>query len=86
MDYFDLEKEYGFLPKAFSSIIGKLLVISFTSDWLFPTYQSKEIVNALIQNGIDVTHREIDSSYGHDAFLLENDKLYPVISNFLKQV
>jgi len=86
MDYFDLEKDFGSLTKAFSSILSKFLVISFTSDWLFPTYQSKEIVNALIQNGTDVTFTEIDSSYGHDAFLLEFDKLYPVISNFLKQV
>ena len=61
-------------------------MISFTSDWLFPTYQSKEIVNALIQNRMDVTFTEIDTSYGHDAFLLESGKLYPVISNFLKQL
>ncbi len=84
VDYFDLEKDYGSLEKAFQNVLSKFLIISFTSDWLFPTYQSKEIVNALIHNGKEVTFTEIESGYGHDAFLLEVGKLYDLISNFLK--
>ena len=86
IDYFDLEKDHESLEKAFENVLSKFLVISFTSDWLFPTYQSKEIVNALIQNGKEVTFTEIESSYGHDAFLLEEDKIYNVVSNFLQNV
>ncbi|MGQ9628899.1 MAG: homoserine O-acetyltransferase MetX [bacterium] len=83
MDYFDLEADYGSLRRAFEPVQAKFMVISFTSDWLFPTYQSKEIVQALRANGKDVTFCEINSSYGHDAFLLEADELTFIIRNFL---
>jgi len=59
------------------------LVISFTSDWLFPSHQSKELVKALRQNNKDVSYVEIESSYGHDAFLLESRSLTRVVDSFL---
>ncbi len=71
MDYFDLVQKHGSLRKAFVRVKGKVLVVSFTSDWLYPSYQSREIVKALLDNGKPVTYCEIESSYGHDAFLLE---------------
>ena len=83
MDYFDVSaKTGGNLTKAFSGIESQFLVVSFTSDWLFPTYQSKDIITALLNNGKDATYCDISSSYGHDAFLLEVDTLGRLISDF----
>lgn len=84
IDYFDISaRAGGDLTKAFSPIKCPSLVVSFTSDWLFPTYQSKEMVKALLNNGLDVTSCDIKSSYGHDAFLLEVETLGSLISSFL---
>lgn len=64
----------------------KLLVIAFKSDWLYPAYQSKEIVKACKLAGIEATYCEIDSTYGHDAFLLEVEEETHLISHFLRKV
>ena len=74
-DYFDLDLTYGGLEQAFAKIKSRFLVVSFSSDWLFTPIQSEEIVNALVANRKDVSYVSIESSYGHDAFLLENDTL-----------
>ena len=58
-------------------------MISFSSDWLYPPYQSREIVKALKANSIDVSYCEIPSSYGHDAFLLEEEAQTKLIRSFL---
>ncbi len=85
MDYFDLAQEgVGSLQRALAGVTASFLVISFTSDWLFPPYQSKEIVSALRRNNKDVSYAEIKSDYGHDAFLLEIDALSQLIVNFLQ--
>ena len=73
MDYFDLTQPYGTLEKAFAECKTRFLVISFSSDWLFPTYQSKEIVSALRRANADAIFTEIQTDYGHDAFLLESN-------------
>jgi homoserine O-acetyltransferase len=86
MDYFDLANGHGTLAKRFASVTARFLVVSFTSDWLYPPYQSKELVRALKANGQDVTYVAIESSYGHDAFLLETDRLSGLISDFLARV
>jgi len=65
---------------------AKVLVISFKSDWLYPAYQSKEIVKACKLAGIETTYCEIDSSYGHDAFLLEVEEESHLIRHFLKKI
>ena len=84
IDYFDSsDRTDGNLAKAFSKVHCPFLVVSFTSDWLFPSYQSREMVKALLDNKIDVTFCDIRSIYGHDAFLLEIDSLGPLVSNFL---
>ncbi len=86
MDYFDIPKDKT-LIEAFSHIKNvKFLVIAFSSDWLYPPYQSKEIVKALKMNGIDVTYCEISSDYGHDAFLIEFDEESRLIKHFLEKV
>ena len=71
------------MAEAFKEVKAKFLVISISSDWLYPSYQCKEIVGALIANDIDVRHCEIKSNYGHDAFLLESGQMNYTIGNFL---
>mgnify|MGYP005846744187 CR=1 FL=1 len=83
IDYFDLTNGHRSLVEAFKDVTARFLVISFTSDWLYPSYQSKEIVRALKANGGDVTYFEVESSYGHDAFLLEEEVQTELISSFL---
>lgn len=87
-DYFDLRQQHGegSLVKAFSKTKAKFLVVSFTSDWLYPTYQSKEMVQAMKKNGLDVSFCEIEAHCGHDAFLLPNDRLTALIRGFLDRV
>ena len=62
------------------------MVISVNSDWLYPPAQSKEIVMALTANNIDVSYHELKSSYGHDAFLLEEGQLNYIINGFLSDI
>ena len=83
-DYFDLDVAYGGLEHAFAETQTRFMVISFTSDWLFTPTQSEEIVNALVANRKDVSYANIESSYGHDAFLLEDERLGKLISCFLE--
>ncbi|MEW5908870.1 MAG: homoserine O-acetyltransferase [Thermodesulfobacteriota bacterium] len=87
-DYFDLEKQHGqgSAVKAFSTMKSKFLVVSFTSDWLYPTYQSKAMVQAMKKSGLDVSFCEIEARWGHDAFLLPNDRLSALIRGFLERI
>lgn len=86
MDYFDLAGR-GRLCETFSHVGGvRFLIIAFSSDWLYPPYQSKEIVRALKLNGLTVTYCEISSDYGHDAFLVESNEESRLIRHFLKTV
>ncbi len=81
MDYFDLSGS-GLIPN--SAAIGtRFLVIAFRSDWLYPLYQSQEIVRQLKIRHVDATYCEIKSTYGHDAFLLEIDEQTHLIKHFL---
>jgi homoserine O-acetyltransferase len=87
-DYYDLEKQHGddSEVKAFSKMAAAFLVVSFTSDWLYPTYQSRAMVKAMKKNGLDVSFCEIEAEWGHDAFLLPNERLTAVIRGFLERV
>jgi len=69
-----------------SKIDTRFLVIAFKSDWLYPSYQSREIVRMLKTRRLDVTYCEINSNYGHDAFLLEFPEETRLISHFLTRV
>jgi len=87
MDYFDLANGNGSLTKAFAKCANIMyLVVSFTSDWLYPTYHSKEMVSALTGIGADVTYCNLQSTWGHDAFLLEVETMTQLISDFLGRV
>jgi len=85
MDYFDLIKQYnGNLSKAFKTTKAKFFIISFTSDWLYPTSENKEIVIALNAAGADVGFIEIISDKGHDSFLLDVPEFLKSVKNFLE--
>jgi homoserine O-acetyltransferase len=81
MDYFDVSGEK--LIPAGVNVDTRFLVISFQSDWLYPSYQSREIVQLLKARLADVTYCEIKSTYGHDAFLLEAESESKLIGHFL---
>jgi homoserine O-acetyltransferase/O-succinyltransferase len=84
MDYFDLAEEHeGVLAGAFSGTNVRFCVISFTSDWLFPTSESKEVVHALNAVAANVSFVEIETDKGHDAFLLEEPEFYSTLRGFL---
>lgn len=84
MDYFDLAADHGgTLSNAFDSLKTRFCVISFTSDWLYPTRDSREIVRALNAMAANVSFVEIKSDKGHDAFLLHEPELFDTISGFL---
>ena len=84
MDYFDLTKQFdGNLSRAFEKSNTKFFIISFTSDWLYPTSENREIVIALNSIGKDVGFVEIISDKGHDSFLLDVPDFLNTIKNFL---
>jgi homoserine O-acetyltransferase len=82
IDYFDLTTEVS-LTTGLAGVKAAFLVISVSSDWLYPPYQSEEIVSALTANETDVHYCEIRSNYGHDAFLLESGQLNYIVGKFL---
>jgi len=84
MDYFDLAAEHsGVLANAFQSIKTRFCVIAFSSDWLYPTAESKDIVRALNAVAANVSFVEIESDKGHDAFLLDEPQMFKTLSGFL---
>lgn len=85
IDYFNILNGYS-LGDIFRGLQVKVLVIAFKSDWLYPTYQSQEIVKACKLSGVDASYCEVNSTYGHDSFLLETALEGQLISNFLTSV
>jgi homoserine O-acetyltransferase len=83
MDYFDLAGSRTSLAAAFEEVKARFLVISFTSDWLYPSYQSLEIVRALRGRNRDVAYCELPSNYGHDAFLVDVGEQTEMVRGFL---
>lgn len=84
MDYFDLFAEHGgILAGAFKDTKTRFCVVSFTSDWLFPTKESRQIVHALTANAANVSFVEIETDKGHDAFLLDEPEMLSAIRGFI---
>jgi homoserine O-acetyltransferase len=84
MDYFDIAADHGgSLAKAFAGTKTRFCVVSFTSDWLFPTADSRQVVHALNAAGASVSFAEITSDKGHDAFLLDEPELFAITRGFL---
>jgi homoserine O-acetyltransferase len=85
MDYFDLAADHGGrLADAFRGTSTRFCLVSFTSDWLFPTEESRSIVHALNAAGVSVSFVEIETDRGHDAFLLDEPELFGAIDGFLR--
>jgi homoserine O-acetyltransferase len=74
------------LGSIFKGLKAKVLVLAFKSDWLYPSYQSQEIVKACKLAGVDASYCELNSTYGHDSFLLETEEQTKLISSFLRTV
>lgn len=84
MDYFDLADQFdGALPQAFAGTNTRFCVMSFTSDWLFPTSESRQVVKALNAAAANVSFVEIESDRGHDSFLLDVPEMFETIRGFL---
>jgi homoserine O-acetyltransferase len=83
IDYFNILNEHS-LCDIFRGLRAKVLVIAFKSDWLYPTYQSQEIVKACKLSGVEASYCEVNSAYGHDSFLLEIEQEGRLLSSFLK--
>jgi homoserine O-acetyltransferase len=87
IDLYDAGEGYSNLEESFKRAGSlKVFVASFSSDWLYPSYQSKELVDAFRASGVSVVNHEIDAPYGHDSFLIEHEKLTPLIKDFLSSL
>ena len=87
LDYFDPAKATnGDLAAALKPARAKFLLAAFTTDWRFPPERSREIVEALIDNGRDVAYAEIDAPHGHDAFLLDDSRYHRVVRSYFDNI
>jgi homoserine O-acetyltransferase len=87
LDYFDPARHHGGdLARALATAQSKFLLASFTTDWRFSPERSREIVEALIRNGRDVTYAEIDAPHGHDAFLLDDPRYHRAMAAYFDNI
>lgn len=87
LDYFDPAAEHGGnLSRAFASARCQFLLASFTTDWRFSPARSREIVQALLDNGLGVSYAEIDAPHGHDAFLLDDARYHTLMRHRFNQI
>ncbi len=85
LDQFDLAHAYGSLAAAFAPVQAESLVVGFTSDWLFPPEQNRQIALALLRAGKSASYAELSTDLGHDSFLLESEELYALVRAFLER-
>jgi homoserine O-acetyltransferase len=83
LDQFDLATAYGSLELAFAAVEAETLVVGFTSDWLFPPEQNRQLALALLRAGKRASYAELATDLGHDSFLLESEDLYALVRAFL---
>ena len=83
MDYFDLAAEHGGCRRSFPGTQARFCVVSFSSDWLFPTPRAAGVVHALNAVAANVSFVEVETDKGHDAFLLEEPEFYQAVRGFL---
>lgn len=86
MDYFDISSRYGSLDEAMKQVQCDVMVLSYSSDWLYPPAHSQQIVDALARQKKCVTYCDIESTYGHDGFLLEVDRMRKIVTGYLRHV
>ena len=85
LDQFDLANAYGSLEAAFAPVQAESLIVGFTSDWLFPPEQNRQIALALLRAGKSASYAELATDLGHDSFLLESEDLYALVRAFLER-
>jgi len=85
MDNYDLSAGFESDADALAAFDGEALLVSFTGDWHFTTEQSEALAEAFRETGTDVAHHVVDSDYGHDAFLVEPDRVGPPLADFLEE-
>lgn len=85
LDQFDLAQAYGSLERAFAPVEAETLVVGFTSDWLFPPEQNRQLALALLRAGKRASYAELATDLGHDSFLLESEELYALVRGFLER-
>jgi homoserine O-acetyltransferase len=85
LDQFDLAHAYGSLEQAFAPVEAETLVVGFTSDWLFPPEQNRQLALALLRAGKRASYAELSTDLGHDSFLLESEDLYALVRGFLER-
>lgn len=83
LDLYDISLGYESMAEAFSQVVAPIQFFAFTSDWLYPPYQTEEMVNCMRELGKEAEYHLIPSAYGHDAFLLEHQNFAPMVSDFL---
>jgi homoserine O-acetyltransferase len=83
--YFDLARSYGSLEQAFAPATAAYTLLSFSSDWMYPPSGSQELERALEAAGRDVEHVCVETTYGHDSFLLEEEAQAPHIATALER-
>jgi homoserine O-acetyltransferase/O-succinyltransferase len=86
IDDFDITEGEKNLAEVLSVVKAKCFVLSFTSDWLYPKEQSLKIVKALKINNVDTTYTNLDSRYGHDSFLIDDERLKKSVSGFVSSL
>jgi homoserine O-acetyltransferase len=88
LTYYDLARDHGdgSLAQALADVSARYLLVSFSSDWLYPPRDSQALEAALLANNKRVEHHLIEASYGHDSFLLEEARQAPIIATFLEDV
>jgi len=87
LDYFDPARDFdGNLDKAFAAARADFMVMSFTTDWRFAPERSREIVRALLHNGLNVSYAEISSAHGHDSFLMQDEHYHEVMRTYLDKI
>jgi len=87
LDYFDPARDFdGNLDKAFAEARADFMVMSFTTDWRFAPERSREIVRALLHNGLNVSYAEISSAHGHDSFLMQDEHYHEVMRTYLDKI
>jgi homoserine O-acetyltransferase len=87
LDYFDPARDFGGdLDKAFAAARADFLVVSFTTDWRFSPERSREIVQTLLHNRLNVSYAEISSTHGHDSFLMQHEHYHDVVRAYLNKI
>jgi homoserine O-acetyltransferase len=85
LDQFDLAQSHDSLEKAFAAVEAETLIVGFTSDWLFPPEQNRQLTLALLRAGKRASYAELSTDLGHDSFLLESEELYLLVRGFLER-